>query len=57
MSKLNLKNAVWKEDKCYVALNFNTQVSSFGDTRKEALDSLEEALELYFEDTSTIRIV
>ncbi|NOY35914.1 MAG: type II toxin-antitoxin system HicB family antitoxin [bacterium] len=50
MKKLNLKNAVWKEDKYYVALNFNTQVSSFGETRKEALDSLEEALELYFED-------
>ena len=50
MSKINLKNVVWKEGKHYVSWNLNTGVSSFGDTRKEALESLEEALELYFED-------
>lgn len=50
MKKINLKNIVWKEDDAYVALNLNTNVSSFGDSRKEALDSLQEALELYFQD-------
>jgi len=50
MTKVNLKNVVWKEGKSYVAWNLNTAISSFGDTRKEALDSLQEALELYFED-------
>ncbi len=33
-----------------MAWNLNTSVSSFGETRKEALASLKEALELYFED-------
>jgi len=52
MRKINLKNVIWKEGKYYVSWNLNTGVSSFGDTRKEALESLEEALALYFEDIS-----
>lgn len=52
MKKINLKNAVWKEGKTFVAWNLNTGVSSFGNSRKEALESLKEALELYFEDMS-----
>ena len=51
MHKINLKNVVWKEDKYYVAWNINTDVSSFGKTKKEALASLQEALELHFEDS------
>lgn len=50
MRKLNLKNIVWKEGKYYVAQCLNVDVSSFGKTRKEALQNLNEALELYFED-------
>ena len=56
MRKINLKNVVWKEGKYYVSWNLNTGVSSFGDTRKEALESLEEALALYFEDMSVSKI-
>ncbi|MFA5129545.1 MAG: type II toxin-antitoxin system HicB family antitoxin [Patescibacteria group bacterium] len=50
MSRTNLTNIVWKEGKQYVSWNLNTGVSSFGDTKKDALESLKEALELYFED-------
>ena len=50
MRKINLKNVVWKENKHYISWNLNTGVSSFGDSKKEALNSLREALELYFED-------
>ena len=50
MRKIDLKNVVWKEGKSYVSWNLNTGVSSFGDSKKEALNSLKEALELYFED-------
>ncbi|PIZ74978.1 hypothetical protein CO045_01000 [Candidatus Peregrinibacteria bacterium CG_4_9_14_0_2_um_filter_41_14] len=57
MSKIALKSVVWKEEKAYVALSLNTGVSSFGDTKKEALASLQEALSLYFEDMSTSDIV
>ena len=50
MRKINLKNIVRKEGKCYISLNLTTGVSSFGDTKKEALASLQEAVELYCED-------
>jgi predicted RNase H-like HicB family nuclease len=45
-----LKLVVWKEGDKYVAWCINNGVSSFGNTKKEALESLEEALHLYFED-------
>lgn len=50
MRKINLKSVVWKEGKYYVSQCLEVEVSSFGKTRKEALDNLQEALELYFED-------
>lgn len=56
MKKINLKNLVWKEGKYYVSWNINTGISSFGDTRKEALDALEEALGLYFKDMPVSKI-
>ncbi len=56
MRKINLKNVIWKEGKHYVSWNLNTGVSSFGDTRKEAMEGLEEALGLYFEDVSVSKI-
>jgi len=52
MHNINLKNVVWKEGKYYVAWNLNTAVSSFGETREDALRSLKEALELHFEGIS-----
>ena len=48
--KVPLKHIVWKEDSFYVAKCLNVEVSSFGDTKEEALKNLEEALDLYFED-------
>ena len=57
MRRIVLKNVVWKEGGDYVAWNLNTGVSSFGDTKKEAIESLQEALELYFEDAPFSRAV
>lgn len=57
MSKLNLKYAIWKEGKYYVAQCLNVEVSSFGKTRKEALKSLQEAVELYFEDIKIPKVI
>jgi len=51
MSKINLKSVVWKEGRYYVSQCLDVDVSSFGKTKKEALKSLKEALELYFEDS------
>ena len=56
MKKIDLKNVVWKEGKYYVAQCLNVDVSSFGKTRKEALASLDEALELFFEDIKVPKI-
>jgi predicted RNase H-like HicB family nuclease len=50
MSRIDLKVAVWKEGKHYVSQCLNVEVASFGKTKKEALEKLKEALELYFED-------
>ncbi|OQX00788.1 hypothetical protein BWK69_00785 [Candidatus Parcubacteria bacterium A4] len=50
MRKINLKNIVWKEGKYYVSQCLNVDISSFGETKKQALANLNEALELYFED-------
>lgn len=56
MKKINLKNVVWKEGKYFVAWNLNTAVSSFGKTKKEALESLQEALELHLEAVAPSKI-
>lgn len=52
MNIADLKNVVWKEGKHYVAQSLNVDVSSFGESKKEAIENLREALELYFEDAS-----
>lgn len=57
MRKIDLKNVVWKEGKYYVAQCLNVDVSSFGKTKKEALAALDEALELYFEDVKTPKVM
>ena len=56
INKINLKNVVWKEGKYYVSWNINTGVSSFGDTKKEALVMLQEALELHLEDVPLSKV-
>ena len=56
MKKIALKNVVWKEGKSFVSWNINTGVASFGDTKKEALAALQEALELYFEDAPLSKV-
>lgn len=56
MSKISVKSVVWQEGKYYVAQCLNVEVSSFGETRQEALTNLDEALELYFEDQKNIKV-
>ena len=47
-----IKYCVYKEPPFYVAQCLNVDVSSFGETVEEAIASLKEAVELYFEDQS-----
>ena len=41
---------IWKEGKYYVSQCLNVDVSSFGETREEAINNLHEAVELYREE-------
>jgi predicted RNase H-like HicB family nuclease len=41
---------IYREDEFYVAQCLNVDVSSFGNTREEAVNNLREAVELYFQD-------
>lgn len=41
---------VYKEGKYFVSQCINVNVSSFGETRDEAVSNLKEAVELYLED-------
>jgi predicted RNase H-like HicB family nuclease len=50
MSVLDLQNIVYREGEHYVAQCLNVDVSSFGASVAQALENLQEALELYFED-------
>lgn len=56
MRPINFKANIWKEGDYYVSQCLNVDVASFGSTRKEALANLEEALELYLEDTRAPKI-
>lgn len=56
-NKIDLQNVVWKEGKYYVAQCLNIDVSSFGKSQQEALNNLNEALDLYFEDAPIKSIV
>ena len=50
MKSIQINNLVWKEGDYFVAQCLNVDVSSFGDTKDEALSNLQEAIELYFEN-------
>jgi predicted RNase H-like HicB family nuclease len=45
-----LKYVVYKEDRYYVSQCLNVDISSFGNTIQEAIDNLNEALALYFDE-------
>ena len=49
-----LKYIVQKEGKYYVSQCLNVDISSFGNSVQEAIDNLNEALMLYFEDKDAI---
>ncbi len=46
---------VWKEGMHYVSQCLNVDVSSFGDTRQQAIENLNEAIELYSEDEQVLQ--
>ena len=47
---------LWKEDDWFVAKALEVEIASQGKSKKEALDNLQEALELYFEDQGEVEL-
>ncbi len=50
MRTTNLKSIVWKEGKYFISQCLEVEVASFGNTKKQALKNLQDALTLYFQD-------
>ena len=50
MKSQSVQIILWKEGKYFVAECLNNNISSFGESKKEALENIHEALELYFEN-------
>lgn len=50
MISKGLTAITWKEEKLWVSQCLNVDIASVGKTQEEALQNLQEALELYFED-------
>ncbi len=53
---MRLTAAVTREDQMYVARCLEVEVASHGASIEEALSSLQEALELYFEDEPGVEV-
>jgi len=49
-----VKYIIYKEGEYYVSQCLNVDVSSFGNNIQEAIDNLNEALELYFEGSGSM---
>jgi predicted RNase H-like HicB family nuclease len=49
-AKKSLPAVVWKEKSLFVAKFVGLELASQGETKKEALQNLKEALDLYLED-------
>jgi predicted RNase H-like HicB family nuclease len=54
---MKLESIVWKEGKYFVAQCLNVDVSSFGETKQQALNNLKEAVLLYMEDAHPEELV
>ena len=52
--KLDFRIEIFKEDKLYVAVAPELNVSSFGNTQKNARSSLKEAVELFLEECKSM---
>lgn len=50
LTRFDLNGLVWKEGDLFVAKAVEVEVASQGKTREKAIENLEEALDLYFED-------
>lgn len=57
MKMENFDYIIWQEGEHFVSKCLNVEVSSFGNTKKEALEMLKDALRLYFQDNDNCEIL
>lgn len=57
MMKFNLNATIWEEEGVYVSKCPELGVTSCGDTPKEALENLREAVELYLENAEKLGMI
>jgi len=57
VKKFNLTAAIWEEDGVYVSKCPELGVASCGDTPKEALGNLKEAVELYLDNAKELGLI
>jgi len=57
MKKFNLTATVWEEEGIYVSTCPELGVASCGDTPKEALSNLKEAVELYLDNAKELGLI
>ena len=57
MMKFNLTATIWDEEGAYVSKCPELGVVSCGDTPKEALENLKEAVELYLENAKKLGMI
>ena len=57
MKKFNLTATVWEEEGIYVSKCPELGVASCGDTPKEALSNLKEAVELYLDNAKELGLI
>jgi len=57
MKKLNLTATIWEEEGVYVSKCPELGVASCGDTPKEALSNLKEAVELYLDNAKELGLI
>lgn len=54
---MRLTVSIWEEDGVYVSRCQELEVASCGDTPQDALDNIQEALELYLENARILGII
>ena len=57
MTKMRLTVSIWEEDGVYVSRCQELEVASCGDSPQEALDNIQEAIELYLENARVLGII
>jgi len=57
MTKMRFTVSIWEEEGAYVSRCQELEVASCGDSPQDALDNIQEAIELYLENARALGII